>query len=100
LHAAAHTSQGGTRQRPKINTIKKHLAAIGFLQPQHQPPDRTFARARLADEPEHLSALQLEADIVDRTYDAGSAPQRTIRDREELAQMLDRQDWCGITHAS
>ncbi len=42
-----------------------HLAAAARVA-ERAEPDRRFARARFADQPEHLAALEIEADIVDQ----------------------------------
>ncbi len=61
------------RDVEQIGSLVEHLALEACVHAARQPHERhrgdALARARLADDPEHLAALELERDAVDRPHD-------------------------------
>ncbi len=49
---------------------KRTCPLVASVRPRIVAPERGLAGARLADEPEHLAATDLEIDAVDRAHDS------------------------------
>ena len=61
LDGAAHRVELARAHGEEVAALPERLAGVGLDQPQDRLCDRRLARARLADDGEHLALLQLEA---------------------------------------
>jgi hypothetical protein len=81
--------QRATAQRGHILPVEPDGPRGRFDEPQQQPPDRGLAAARLPDEAERLTALDVEAHTVDRLDDRHGPLQHAAPDREMLDEVAD-----------
>ena len=82
LHILAHVPHLGFRELGDILSFKEHLAGGRLNETKNGPARRGLAAAGLADQPQRLAALQVEADVVDRV-------QHTVTGLEVFFQVPD-----------
>jgi hypothetical protein len=100
----AHRAQLRVVERPQIPAVDLDGAGAGLDEPVEQPDQRGLARARQPHDDEQLTALDSEADVVDRERRPGppedlvapealaGEPQRLLLARpEDLRQTRDPQ---------
>ena len=68
LHEALDLSKLLVAQLMDISSFEQDLACSGFQKPQHQPANCCFSTARLADQAEDFSTLDIEAHPVDGSH--------------------------------
>src|SRR5690606_30878452 len=66
-----------------------HLARVGDLQPDDRAHQHRLARARAADHPENLAALDLEREVLVDHLRAEAVPQPLDLDRVLAVEMID-----------
>ena len=71
-------------KRREIDALEPHFAGGRLDQLQHRASDRALARARFADEAQHLALRDLEADVVDGAH-------RAVAVAEVLLEAADRE---------
>ena len=86
LHVAAQPLHARRRRAPHVLAGEPHGAGVGLDQTQDQPRQRRFAAAGLADDPEGLSRIDVERDVVDRAHPGMDALEHAAPQREVLAQ--------------
>jgi hypothetical protein len=67
------------RPRERAHVLAEHLdvAAVHLEEPERGARERGLSRSALADEPEHLAALDAEIDVVDRR-EAGATAEEPV----------------------
>src|SRR5215470_10251425 len=79
----------GVRDLEQVRSLVEHLALEAGVHSACQPHSRhrgnALARPRLADDPEHLAALEREGDPIDRVHDSvlGGKPDLEVVDLEQ-----------------
>src|SRR5204863_3864090 len=89
LHPPPRPAQVVARQRAEVDTVEADRPARRIAQPDHRPPDRALAAARLADQPEGLAAADLEGDAVDRLDRRLGRREDAAADREMDLDVVD-----------
>ncbi len=89
LHLPAHVAQLALRHRQKVFTLKKHLAAGGFDEPQNRSPQSRFAAARFADQPDRFAFIHIQTNAVDRFDRALVAREQATVDGKIFFQIAD-----------
>ena len=118
LQATAVGSHGAGGQRREIGALEPHFAGSRLDQLQHRTADRALARARFADEAQHLAFRDLEADVIDGAHRAVAVAEvffepanrqhRRAQGRflvaqrcaQSMPQRMHRERWLGGTSAS
>src|SRR5207302_7074081 len=70
LQASPVRTHGAGGQRREIGAFEPYFAGGRLDQLQHRAPDRALARARFADEAQHLAFRDLETDVIDGAHRA------------------------------
>ena len=65
--------EAGAAHPQQVLALEQGRAAVGPCQPHDAAPDRRLAAARLADDPQHLAAADLQRDLADRADVVGLA---------------------------
>src|SRR5439155_1425620 len=94
LHPLARRPESRRRQRDEVVALEADAAGRWLDEPQDQSARGRFATAGLADEAEHLTALDREADTVHRVDDAPPAAHPRAADGEALLEPADVEQRC------
>ena len=99
LHLPAELAKPGRVVRDDVASVELDLACVGADEVHEKARRRRLAASRFADDAEHFSGLNGEADVVDRLHPCHGAVEDPAPDREVLAKVLDLEQ-CGRTGAA
>ena len=89
LHAAARGPQRLGIHGEQVLAFKRHVAARGFLQPQHGAAHGGLAAAGLPDQPEGFPGLDIERHVVHSLDPRGHVREETAPDGEIFLEVRD-----------
>src|SRR6266700_2037621 len=95
LHVAAQPTQLGRRRAQNVLVVEAYAPGGWLDQTQDHPSQRGLATARLADQPERLTGLDIQRHPVDRAYLALGFAEHAVVGLVDLDQVADGEQGHG-----